>query len=379
MIKYSGYPVVYTEFDFEPPFESAYTKLTTALQSAGWDYVRPLSRQDMSHGMMLQSKRTPQGLQAKLAVYRGTNNTIYFRWYAWNELTSAYMDQYMYPRQGSMIRFIGNPYQFFTFKYNNTAETGNVMMGGIPWIPDFQAPLRIVSATPTAPIVVGFNVPHYYGATLVNIEGSHGLIGLDGCHQATAIDPYHLRLENSQGVGVYTPNSAILAGHDRLARCIWSQSTGYANGWLFHNPSNCLRYHLNSAPWDTLSLGIAHANSVGLVNQYRWVIPNDFGHDNKPAASRVFRFVPYSARWFDGTYIAHEPFLTMGEVSEDNDSRVVGQLWDSIVMNINFGQMDITTDFDDETWHVYTTVLGIDTQPADGVLCLKISNNPVHL
>jgi hypothetical protein len=320
-------------------------------------------------------------LQAKLAVYRESDprGYLWFRWYAWNELTQVYWDQFMTPRVGSMVRFIGNPYQFFMFKYNNLAETGNVLMGGVPFIPDFQAPLRVVHATATTPIVVETDLPHYYSSTLANVEGSHGLLGLDGCYHVTAIDPYHLRLEGSQGVGIYTPNSAILAGHDRLARCIWSQSTGYANGWLYHAPSNCLRFHLQSAPMSTISLGYSYANSVGLVNQYRWAIPDDYGHNNKPAASRIFKFVPYGVRWFDGTYVAHEPMLTMGEVSEDNDSRIVGQLWDAVVMNINFGQMDITTDFDSETWHVYTSILGLGSFAADGVLCLKISNNPIHL
>jgi hypothetical protein len=377
MIKYSGYPVIYTEFGFEVAMGSAYTNMLNALLSCGFEYVRPLSMSGMSHGTMLQTKRTPQGLQAKLSMYRSDTGVLWFYWHSMDESVSTIWGHYLYPRAGSLIRFIGNPYQFFTFKYNNLLETGNVMIGGVPWIPSFQAPLRVVNATPSSPIVVTTDDPHYYSGELIVIEGAIGLQGLNGTHQAVAVDEYHLRLENSQGIGAYVPNSGVLAGHDRLARCVWSQSSGYANGWLYHDPANCLRYHLDSAPFGWVSLGMAYANNSSIMNQYTWCIPDDYGHSNKPAASRVFKFVPYGIRWFDQSYVAYEPMLMMGEVSEDNDNRIVGQLWDSICMNLNFGQMDITTAYDNEAWHIYTSVLGMGggSWSPGGVLCLKISNN----
>jgi hypothetical protein len=373
MIRYSGYPILYQEFLAD--VGTAYGNFVAMLQSAGWDYIRDSVPSGASQGCVLQCRRTPQGLQCRLAIWQQSSgdHLVFFRFMSVDEVHYNELPMIFAPRTNSFIRIIANPYQFFTFKYNNLREQANCVMGGVPWIPSFLEPYKIVSVSPGPPVIVNLNRAHDYIGELVTIDGEVGTSGLNGTWNASRTSPASLRLNNCSYTGNYLTNSAVLAGPDRLARLIWSQSNGYANGWLFNDPSNCFRYHLNAAPAGPYAIGNDYSNNNAMVNQYSWVISDEFGQGNSEAAVRVFPSVPFGLKWYNGSFIAREPFLSMGEVTRSSESRVVGQLWDAFVTNKNFGQLDKTISFNSRSWFVYTSTLHPSLSNPDGALCLRIS------
>lgn len=385
MIRYSGYPVLYQEFLFDAG--SGLANIVTLLQNAGWTLVRTESVAADSYssvlggfGYVLESRRTTQGLQCRVKIWQevSSNNYVWFRFFTKNEQVSNVSPSFMIPRPNSYIRIIANPFQFFTFKYNDLQETGNVMMGGVPWLPSFLAPFTVVSATNSgaSTVDVVLNAAHRYVGELVTIDGALGAIGLDGTFNATSVNSTTLRLSPCQISGSYTANSARLAGPDRICRYIWSQATAYANAGLFHEPAITFRYQLNSTPNGVISVGERRCNNGLIVNQYNWVIDNDVFSQNKPGAVKIVKMLPYQVRWFDGAYFSHEPFLLSAETSSSGDSRVCAQLWDCIATNQNFGQLDKTIQFDNHSWLVYGSQIGLSyfNFQADGSILLRISN-----
>lgn len=384
MIRYSGYPVYYQEFAFD--VSPALSNIVTMLVNAGWNIVRQETVVADSYsvvaggpGYVLASRRTPQGLQCRLKVWQDTtSNYIWFRFYDVGETKSNVSPSFLVPRTGSLLRIIANPYQFFTFKYNDTTETGNVMMGGVPWLPSLVAPFVILSAVNStgSTVDVVLNGAHGYTGELVNVDGATGCTGLNGTFNATAVNTTTLRLQGCQISGTYTASSGVLAGPDRIAKLIWSQASAYAVSGLFHAAAKTFRNMLSSTPSGVIGIGDKRANNAQILNQYGWVIANDVSYQNLPGAVQMFHMVPYQLKWYDGSYFAHEPFLISGETSTTAEARVCAQLWDSIAVNNNFGQLDKTIQFDGFSWLIYTSMIGVTdfTFHADGALLLKISN-----
>lgn len=387
MIRYSGYPILYQEIALEP--SGALANVISSLNQAGWTIIRNEfvpgngSYWGGGSGTMLESAKTPQGLQCRLRIWQESvgNKQVYFQFLSVGENAWNQYPMYLWPRVNSLIRIIASPYQFFTFKYNNLTETGNCVMGGVPWIPSFLAPLVITGAvnTPGNTVTIETALAHGYTGDLVNIDGALGATGLNGIFNATRVDDTHLKLANAQITGTYTAGSGVVAGPDRIARLIWSQSQGAGNGGLFHDPSRCFRYRLDCAPQGILNLDLRYNNNGLMLNQYSWVIPDDIftGGQNQRGAVKAIKVLPYRVKWYDGSYIAHEPYIQAGETAPSNDPRVIGQLWDAMIANQNFGQLDKTISFDSRSWFVYTSVIGLEGWSGytpDGVLLLRISN-----
>lgn len=384
MIRYSGYPVLYQEFLFDEA--SALSNITTMLGNAGWTLVRTesvsadsYSGVDGGPGYVYESRRTTQGLQCRVKIWQDTTSQfIWFRFMSKNEARSNKSPAYMIPRASSFIRMIANPFQFFTFKYNNLIETGNVIAGGVPWLPSFLAPFTVASAANSSgsTVDVTLSTNHEYQGELVTIDGSLGATSLDGVWNATRVNGTTLRLSQCQITGSYTANSARLAGPDRICRYIWSQATAYAFSFLFNEPAITFRNMLNSTPKGQISLGDRRSNNALLVNQYDWLISNDVANQNLTGAVKILKMLPYQFKWYDGSFFAHEPFLYSGETANSNESRVCAQLWDCLVTNQNFGQLDKTVQFDGHSWLVYGSMTGVPygNFSADGAVLLRISN-----
>lgn len=398
MIRYSGYPVQYQEILFDNTY--GMNNFVTVLLQAGWTWVRNTTSLGYSYNnfggadggtvpvTVLQSQKTPQGLQCRLwlwmenapggisglAMPPGSTGRFFLRFYNVSETATLMWPFMIQPRPTSMIRIIANPYQFFSFKYSNVNEFGNCAMGGVPYIPGFMAPFKVVSAvnhTGTT-ILLTLSGNHNYSGDLVCIEGAQGATGLDGTFNATAFSNNQVTVLG-QLVGSYVANSAVLAGPDRLSRMIWCESSGYITDGSFGGNAKTFRDHLDSAPSSGISSGAGISCNSAMVNQYSWVIANSFENSNLAAAVRLIKMVPYQFTWYDGNFIAHEPYLTMGEVSNSNESRVCAQLWDAAVINNNFGQLDKTIQFDGKSWFTYTVGPGNPGGP-DGSLVLRISN-----
>lgn len=384
MIRYSGYPVLYQEILFDDA--SALSNIVTQLQNAGWTFLRTetvaddtYSNVDGGSGYVLESRRTSQGLQCRVKIWRDdTSGYIWFRFMDTSETMYMLSPSFLVPRPSSFLRIVANPFQFFTFKYNNLEETGNVMMGGVPWLPSFLAPYTIVSASNStgSTVDVVLSAAHPYVGELVTIDGALGATSLNHTFNASKVNSTTLRLFPCQLNGTYTANSARLAGPDRICRYIWSQATAYATSFLFHEPSITLRNMIGSTPHGVISIGDKRSNNSLIINQYNWLISNDVADASRAGAVKIFHTLPYQTRWYDGSYMAHEPWLYSGETANTNESRICAQLWDAMIAEQNFSQLDKTVQFDGFSWLVYTSMLGVSFSQfsADGALLLKVSN-----
>lgn len=376
MIRYSGYPVQYQEILFDVP--NALNNFVSVLLQAGWTYVRAQPNTDSAYplgpGVMLQSQKTPQGLQCRLHIWMNQTDTrLFFRFLNTSETLRMRWPSVLQPRPTSRIRIIAQPFQFFTFKYQNIIEPANSIMGGVPYIPSFLAPFKIVSAVNQAgnKILLTLDSTHYYSGDLVFIDGAQGVTGLNGTFGATAVANNQLTIPG-QISGTYVANSAVVAGPDRQSLMIWMQSTGYVVSGLFAGNCNTFRYRMDSAPKSSLALGIELNCNGAMINQYDWVNGNELAYRDSAGSVRGFKTVPYQYRWYDSSYIIHEPYLSYGLVSNTNESRVGAQLWDAAFINSNFTQLDKTISLDGKSWLVYTAGPGNDSP--DGTLILRISN-----
>lgn len=97
-----------------------------------------------------------------------------------------------------------------------------------------------------------------------------------------------------------------------------------------------------------------------LVNGNSWSQAGAFGGGTQPGyqslvspSAQDYTITTAGYQWFDGSAFISEPLIAWGITDHDQPSRVMGQLWDAVIVSDSFsGDSSIT--FDSRTWYAIT-------------------------
>ncbi len=82
---------------------------------------------------------------------------------------------------------------------------------------------------------------------------------------------------------------------------------------------------------------------------------------------------PSARRFLDDSYFVSDPWLAMDTTSFASEGKVVGMLWDSMIVT-NYGLTpDTTFTFDGHTWYVLTVVNALTATGLPGQICVRVS------
>lgn len=256
----------------------------------------------------------------------------------------------------STWRVIANKYQFFVFADTLYSGGGIFVAAGVPWIPDFLAPLSITAATNASPIAITTSVAHgWTTGDVIATTGIGGNTAANGNFTVTVTGTTTATLGGSTGNGTYTSGGYAGKLNSNISSLAWISNSYNSSTPLFYGSNvasdfwgQILNGSVNTpgTAAGTGSLSIVVANSTKLQN----------GAD--------------ALRWYNNDVLVSEPVLLMG-TTDAGTGYLVGQLWDAF-FHCKSESGGTTGTFNSKNWYLITNNVNGGANEKEGALVHKV-------